>query len=113
MNLLWEQKTVQASNPDGDHGISECWLKHRIGGSYLKRKIFCEVDYKEVGVELGAYSLSLLTIIIGGIRDEVDEFGAVFDLGTCDYIVFFRFLREAAVLSLGMLLCRWSLAVVA
>lgn len=32
------------------------------------------------------------------------EFGCVFGLGIGDYILFCRFLREAATLSLGMLL---------
>ena len=29
--VMGTENKVPASNPDGEHVISECWLKHRLG----------------------------------------------------------------------------------
>lgn len=41
--VMGTENKIQAFNPAGEHVISECWLRHRLCDSYLKRKIFCEV----------------------------------------------------------------------
>lgn len=77
--------------------------------------MFCEVDYKEAGIfggKLGSCGLNLLKRKIGGARNEVREFSGGSGLGICDYMLLRRFLREAATLSMGMLLRRQCLAVV-
>lgn len=45
------------------------------------------------------------------VRDAGGEFGGVFELGFYGYILFCRFLRQAATLLLGMYLHRQFLAV--
>lgn len=69
--------------------------------------------YIEVGIfwcKLGSRGLNLLKKKkIGGVRDALGEFGGVFELGICGYILFCMFLREAATLLLGMLLHRQCL----